>query len=210
MAASASADVMHKHLRSQLETSKKNLTKAKKEREINRNKNMQFELEVIELTEIVNNLKENVDSQRHDNFLKLSKQKEKQKEIIQQQQQQQQQDIKKENQIIEEYPPEIVIQQNLIRAQVEFYFSDYNLKRDKRLLEKICKEPQRGYLSVDEVLSLSRVRQLCNSPTHLYDSLKKSPYIHMILPDKETEEEKEKEKESEKEYNGKYKELVGE
>merc|ERR1712113_1161659 len=160
--------------------------------EINRNKNMQFELEVIELTEIVNNLKENVDSQRHDNFLKLSKQ----KEIKKQEEQQlnnNDTDTKDDNnnnnnnnnKEIEEYPPEIVIQQNLIRAQVEFYFSDYNLKRDKRLLEKICKEPQRGYLSVDEVLSLSRVRRLCNSPTHLYDSLKNSPYIHMTLTDDE-------------------------
>merc|ERR1711878_199121 len=87
--------------------------------------------------------------------------------------------------VASEYPPEIVIQQNLIRAQVEFYFSDYNLKRDKRLLEKICKEPERGYLSVEEVLALSRVRQLCNSPSHLYDSLKQSPYIHMTLTEDE-------------------------
>merc|ERR1712173_568760 len=89
--------------------------------------------------------------------------------------------------VASEYPPEIVIQQNLIRAQVEFYFSDYNLKRDKRLLEKICKEPQRGYLSVAEVLSLSRVRQLVNSPHALYDALKGSPFVHMIC-------EKEKDK----------------
>merc|ERR1712154_163778 len=79
MAASASADVMHKHLRAQLDSVRKQLMRVKQERENNRNKNMQFELEVIELTELVNNLKESVDSQRHDNFLKLSKQRERQK-----------------------------------------------------------------------------------------------------------------------------------
>merc|ERR1712032_794755 len=79
MAASASADVMHKHLRAQLDSVRKQLVTVKGQRENNRNKNMQFELEVIELTELVNNLKENVDSQRHDNFLKLSKQRERQK-----------------------------------------------------------------------------------------------------------------------------------
>merc|ERR1712157_117938 len=67
MAASASADVMHKHLRAQLDSVRKQLMRVKQERENNRNKNMQFELE------------ESVDSQRHDNFLKLSKQRERQK-----------------------------------------------------------------------------------------------------------------------------------
>eukprot|EP00483_Globobulimina_turgida_P001814 UN01816 len=175
MAASASADVMHKHLRIQLENARESLNMAKKERDINKNKNMRFELEVIELTEIVNNLKENVDSQRHGNFLAASKCN---KEIVDDDDNSAQQ---------QEYPPEIVIQQNLIRAQVEFYFSDYNLKRDKRLLEKICKEPRRGYLAVEEVLSLSQVRQLCNTSGHLYESLKVSPYINMILPEEEIE-----------------------
>merc|ERR1711997_562857 len=177
----------------QLDSVRKQLVTVKGQRENNRNKNMQFELEVIELTELVNNLKENVDSQRHDNFLKLSKQRERQKrEEIQRYNQMKMNQMNEDNKnnqegtdndaatssqqinlikVATEYPPEIVIQQNLIRAQVEFYFSDYNLKRDKRLLEKICKEPERGYLSVEEVLALSRVRQLCNSPSHLYDSL---------------------------------------
>merc|ERR1711933_37759 len=53
MAASASADVMHKHLRAQLDSVRKQLMRVKQERENNRNKNMQFELEVIELTELV-------------------------------------------------------------------------------------------------------------------------------------------------------------
>jgi len=220
LAASASADVMHKHLRNQLEQTRKQLVAIKNERENNRNKNMQFELEVIELTEIVNNLKENVDSQRHDNFLKLNKQRERQKmeemenemeeESINKttdaddERQKKEADTKakadkvqsKNDQFLnlmpvsDEFPPEVVIQQNLIRAQVEFYFSDYNLKRDKRLLEKICKEPKRGYLEVNEVLNLSRVRQLCNSPSNLYDALKSSPYIHMILSPEEEKRRK--------------------
>ncbi len=72
-----------------------------------------------------------------------------------------------------------------MRAQVEFYFSDYNLKRDKRLLEKICKEPRRGYLTVEDVLGLSRVRQLVATGSALYCALEASPYIDLILPEDE-------------------------
>merc|ERR1712176_1030986 len=121
-------------------------------------------------------LKEEVESERHQNFLRSVKEKmKKEKEVSETKQQS------------VEYPSEQIVQNNLVCRQVEFYFSDYNLKRDKRLLEKICKEPQRGYLSVAEVLSLSRVRQLVNSPHALYDALKGSPFVHMIC-------EKEKDK----------------
>ena len=93
----------------------------------------------------------------------------------------------------------------MVRAQVEFYFSDYNLKRDKRLLEKICKEPQRGYLSVEDVLALSRVRQLVSSANALYSALESSPFIDLILPEKEQElrnqMKAEKEKEAEQRQN---------
>merc|ERR1712125_230734 len=110
----------------------------------------------------VNSLKEEVESERHENFLRLNK-KLKKKLIV---------NANETKQQCIEYPSEQIVQNNLVCRQVEFYFSDYNLKRDKRLLEKICKEPQRGYLSVTEVLSLSRVRQLVNSPHALYDALK--------------------------------------
>eukprot|EP00485_Elphidium_margaritaceum_P005146 CAMPEP_0202697304 /NCGR_PEP_ID=MMETSP1385-20130828/10629_1 /ASSEMBLY_ACC=CAM_ASM_000861 /TAXON_ID=933848 /ORGANISM="Elphidium margaritaceum" /LENGTH=1011 /DNA_ID=CAMNT_0049353733 /DNA_START=619 /DNA_END=3654 /DNA_ORIENTATION=- len=209
-AAAAASDVMHKHLRGQLDRTQTELQKAQSQRGHTREKNMQFELEVIELTEIVNTLKESVDTQRHDNFLKLAKQREREK--LEQAQRDLLDEKNCEDQsaaataaapksvtaaapprahvlniraVSDEYPPEMIIQHSLIRAQTEFYFSDYNLKRDKRLLEKICKEPRRGYLAVDEVLNLSRVRQLCTSDTQLFEALKSSPYIDMTLSEPE-------------------------
>eukprot|EP01084_Bolivina_argentea_P050855 93539_1 len=50
-----------------------------------------------------------------------------------------------------EYPPESTVIQNLLQAQVEFYFSDYNLKRDKRLLSDVVKPPKKGFLKLEEV-----------------------------------------------------------
>merc|ERR1719242_170575 len=85
----------------------------------------------------------------------------------------------------EEYPSELEVQNTLVRAQVEFYFSDYNLKRDKRLLEKISAEPHKGYLKTEEVLTLSRVRQLVSTAPELYEALNPSPLLKMILPENE-------------------------
>merc|ERR1712228_357955 len=174
MAVSASSDVTHKTLRFQIRNAMKKMAAIKGQRVNKRDKNIEFELSVIELNEMVNSLKERVESERHSNFLSLSKKlKAAQNECFNNCNDTKQQCI--------EYPPEQIVQNNLVCRQIEFYFSDYNLKRDKRLLEKICKEPQRGYLSVDEVLSLSRVRQLVNTPNALYDALKTSPFIHMIM-----------------------------
>merc|ERR1712232_1389852 len=161
MAVAASSDVMHKALQSQIGEAKKAKAAMQTKRKVERDKNIKFELSVIELNEAVNSLKEEVESERHENFLRLNK---KMKKKIVNANETRQQCI--------EYPSEQIVQNNLVCRQVEFYFSDYNLKRDKRLLEKICKEPQRGYLSVAEVLSLSRVRQLVNSSHALYDALK--------------------------------------
>jgi len=200
MAVCASSDVTHKALASQIEGVLKRIDLIKEKRENERMKNIEFELNVIELNESVNALKEEVESERHSNFLKLSKK----QQTIKAKQELEAESLKN---CVAEFPPEQIVQNNLVCRQVEFYFSDYNLKRDKRLLEKICKEPQRGYLSVSEVLSLSRVRQLVNSPNALYESLKNSHFIDMILEKEEkgkktedhTEDNKEKENEKENE-----------
>merc|ERR1719295_1132382 len=171
-----SVDLVHDRYRAELESGREKLKSEKAHRAENTAKNMRFELEVIELTEEVNLLKEDVDTRRHDNFKKLSKQREKEKKEQRRKQQAAQ---------TQEFPPEAVVQQHLIRAQCEFYFSDYNLKRDKRLLEKITKEPHRGFLATDEVLALSRVRQLCSSAHALFEALEHSPYLSMKLSEAE-------------------------
>ncbi|ETO03573.1 hypothetical protein RFI_33829, partial [Reticulomyxa filosa] len=75
-----------------------------------------------------------------------------------------------------EYPPESTVIQNLLQAQVEFYLSDYNLKRDKRLLESVMKG-HKGFLSLDEVLGLARIRQLCTDKEQLIAALKRSKVL---------------------------------
>merc|ERR1712176_1321023 len=79
-----------------------------------------------------------------------------------------------------EYPPESTVIQNLLQAQVEFYFSDYNLKRDKRLLSDVVKPPKKGFLRLDEVMKLSRIRQLCTERETLEEALRRSNILTLI------------------------------
>lgn len=72
-----------------------------------------------------------------------------------------------------EYPPESTVIHNLLQAQVEFYFSNYNLKRDKRLLQNVIAD-QKGFLPISEVMKLSRIRQLCTNSDILLNALQHS------------------------------------
>merc|ERR1712154_174688 len=94
-----------------------------------------------------------------------------------------------------EYPPESTVIQNLLQSQVEFYFSDYNLKRDKRLLSDVVKPPKKGFLKLDEVMKLSRIRQLCSEIETLEEALRRSNILTLIrekipMEKKEKKEEK--------------------
>jgi len=235
-AISAASDVTHNALRSQLEAVRKQVDGSKAERASHRNKNMQSELEVIELSEKVNALRESLDFQKKNNFQRINKERERrmrerERKRVEELERAKRKRIKMEKQrkrrerrdaedakadleidgedddgdgdeedavggrsraevlnvtrVRTEYPSENAIRNNLVRAQVEFYFSDYNLKRDKRLLEKICKEPQRGYLATLDVLGLSRVRQLVSADHELYEALESSPYIDLKLNEEE-------------------------
>merc|ERR1712176_530265 len=86
-----------------------------------------------------------------------------------------------------EYPPESTVIQNLLQAQVEFYFSDYNLKRDKRLLSDVVKPPKKGFLRLDEVMKLLRIRQLCSEIETLEEALRRSNILTLIREKKEKE-----------------------
>merc|ERR1712048_1323196 len=79
-----------------------------------------------------------------------------------------------------EYPPESTVIQNLLQAQCEFYFSDYNLKRDKRLLADVVAEPRKGFLALDEVMKLSWIRQLCTERETLEEALRRSNILTLI------------------------------
>ena len=75
-AVSAASDVAHNALRSQLDGVRKKLERSKLDRATNRSKNMRFELDVIELSEKVNALRETLEAQRRQNLQRINKEKE--------------------------------------------------------------------------------------------------------------------------------------
>merc|ERR1712176_1079535 len=97
-----------------------------------------------------------------------------------------------------EYPPESTVIQNLLQAQVEFYFSDYNLKRDKRLLSDVVKLPKKGFLELTEVMKLSRIRQLCSEIETLEEALRRSNILSLVRERKVKDENKENEEKDDK------------
>ena len=109
-----------------------------------------------------------------------------------------------------EYPPESTVIQNLLQAQVEFYFSDYNLKRDKRLLSDVVKPPRKGFLKLDEVMKLSRIRQLCSEIETLEEALRRSNILTLIREKKENNKVNDNDKQTEgKDQEEKKKDIGG-
>ncbi len=68
----------------------------------------------------------------------------------------------------------------LLQRQIEFYLSDYNLKRDKRLLNGVMKAAKNGYLQLSAVMKLSRVRQLCKDIETLEHALHSSDILTLV------------------------------
>ncbi|CAK8696078.1 lupus La protein homolog [Clavelina lepadiformis] len=63
------------------------------------------------------------------------------------------------------------LEKNLIR-QVEFYFGDYNLHRDKFMQEEMAKND--GWFSMDTMLKFQRLSSICSEPGTILAALKKS------------------------------------
>jgi hypothetical protein len=57
------------------------------------------------------------------------------------------------------FPSNETVIHNLLIAQIEFYFSDHHLKRDKPLMQKLTDKPV-GYIAFEEVCSFPKVRTL--------------------------------------------------
>ena len=60
-----------------------------------------------------------------------------------------------------EFPSNETIIHNLLTSQVEFYFSDHHLKRDKPLMEKLCTTDngKQGFIPFDEVCNFPKVAE---------------------------------------------------
>jgi len=82
------------------------------------------------------------------------------------------------------YPSNDSVISNLIKSQIEFYFSEYHLKRDKSLLEKLCDcKTYKGFLSFDEVCQLSKIRTLGQEKPTILRALKLSEYLTLLEKD---------------------------
>lgn len=75
-----------------------------------------------------------------------------------------------------EFPSNETVIHNLLIAQIEFYFSDHHLKRDKPLMQKLTEEPV-GFIAFDEVLKFPKVRTLGQDPDVVQKAVLESKYL---------------------------------
>lgn len=92
------------------------------------------------------------------------------------------------------------LEKKIIR-QVEFYFGDYNLHRDKFMKEHIA--AGNGWFSMDVMMKFQRLSSLCSEPGTILAALKKSPNKLLEL-DIENQQIRRKESRPVPENNEKY------
>jgi len=80
------------------------------------------------------------------------------------------------------YPSNVI--PNLIKSQLEFYFSEYHLKRDKVLLEKLCDcKTYKGFLPFEEICQLSKIRTLGQERSTVLRALEMSEHLKFMEKD---------------------------
>lgn len=84
-----------------------------------------------------------------------------------------------------EFPSNETILHNLLVAQIEFYFSNHHLKRDKPLMEKLCDEPDVGFVKFEEVVAFPKVRTLGQSDEVIRKAIEASRFLVTNLKDKQ-------------------------
>lgn len=78
---------------------------------------------------------------------------------------------------VPEFPSNETILHNLLVAQIEFYFSNHHLKRDKPLMERLCSKPDVGYIKFNEVCQFPKVRTLGQAPETIKKAVLASKYL---------------------------------
>jgi len=80
-----------------------------------------------------------------------------------------------------EFPSNETIIHNLLTSQVEFYFSDHHLKRDKPLMEKLCTTDngKQGFIPFDEVCNFPKVRTLGQDKEVIKRAVQASKYLEI-------------------------------
>eukprot|EP01084_Bolivina_argentea_P055263 101320_1 len=71
-----------------------------------------------------------------------------------------------------------LVLQNLIRAQIEYLFSDYHLTNDTYLLARM-QDNQQHWLSIDELCHNQKIRCLTNKKERILQALRESKYLQL-------------------------------
>lgn len=74
------------------------------------------------------------------------------------------------------FPSNETVIHNLLIAQIEFYFSDHHLKRDKPLMQKLTEKPV-GFINFEEVCSFPKVRTLGQDREVIKKAVEGSKYL---------------------------------
>eukprot|EP00494_Astrolonche_serrata_P024658 UN24917 len=99
------------------------------------------------------------------------------KELLEQENSDKAGDIKKKA-----FPSNETIIHNLLTTQVEFYFSDHHLKRDKPLMEKLTSRDDgtdQGFIGFDEVTQFPKVRTLGQDKDVVLKAVRASKYLQI-------------------------------
>lgn len=87
--------------------------------------------------------------------------------------------LKNEKKEPQSFPSNETILHNLLVAQLEFYFSNHHLKRDKPLMEKLCNGPNTGFLSLQEVMTFPKIRTLGQPDDIVLKATRSSKYLEI-------------------------------
>lgn len=76
--------------------------------------------------------------------------------------------------------------QNLTLRYVEFMFSDFNLKRDKKLAAAVQQgvNGDAGALTIEQIFDWSKIKQLCENVPMLEKAVRQSQFLHFDLGEK--------------------------
>jgi len=124
-------------------------------------------------------------SELEDRFQEVEKEKEQyrhEKELLEQRLEELGDQEGEQTNMPNEFPSNDTILHNLLVAQIEFYFSNHHLKRDKPLMEKLCMQPDVGFVSFAEVLAFPKVRTLGQSEETVEKAVRASR--HLVIKQK--------------------------
>jgi len=83
-----------------------------------------------------------------------------------------------------EFPSNDTVLHNLLVAQIEFYFSNHHLKRDKPLMEKLCEKPHVGYVTFEDVVAFPKVRTLGQTNEVVEKAVRASRFLNISQDEK--------------------------